>query len=303
MVPILANPIPAVMASVIFTPLARTLGLLAALLAAACSPLALVNGFVPTGDLAISRDIAYGAAERHRLDVYRPAGAAGDLPIVVFFYGGSWQGGDRRDYLFAAEALAAQGFLVVLPDYRVHPEVRFPAFMDDAAAALRWARDQSSRFGGDPGRMFVVGHSAGAHIAVLLSLDGRYLAAQGLSPADIRGTIGLAGPYDFLPLSSARLKAVFGQDIGADLAATQPINFVAPDSAAPPMLLASGADDEVVYPRNTVRLARRLRETGGVVEEIHYGGIGHYTILLALARPSRGLAPVLDDAVRFMRAR
>ncbi|MBM3601093.1 MAG: alpha/beta hydrolase, partial [Alphaproteobacteria bacterium] len=154
--------------------LKKGLSVLVPLLLAACSPLALVNSLVPTADLTAVRDIAYGSAERQRLDVYRPAaangGAGAGAPVVVFFYGGSWQGGNRGDYLFMAEALAARGLVVVLPDYRVYPEVRFPGFMEDAAAAVRWVRDHAAEHGGDPKRIFLMGHSAGAHIAVLLSL-------------------------------------------------------------------------------------------------------------------------------------
>lgn len=281
--------------------LARIAGIAAALILGACSPLALVNGLVSTDGLVTTHDIPYGANGRQKLDVHRPREATNDLPVVVFFYGGSWQGGQRQDYLFAAQALASRGFVVILPDYRVYPEVRFPDFMVDGAAALHWTRDNARAFGGDPDRIFLMGHSAGAHIAVLLSLDSRYLAEVGLDRRAIRGTIGLAGPYDFLPLTSSRLRAVFGQDIGADLAPTQPINFAG--AGAPPMLLATGEDDNVVYPRNTTRLAQKLRAAGGHVEEVLYPGVGHYAILLALARPTRGFAPVLDDAERFIRAR
>lgn len=289
------------MVSALHPRLARILGPLAAILVAACSPLTLVNGLVPTDGLVTTHDIPYGSHGRQVLDVYRPAGVEAGLPVVVFFYGGSWQGGARQDYLFAAQALASRGFVVVVPDYRVYPQVRFPDFMVDGAAALHWARANAPSFGGDPDRIFLAGHSAGAHIAVLLSLDPRYLAAVGLNRKAIRGTIGLAGPYDFLPLTSSRLRAVFGQDVGADLAPSQPINFADAGAAAPPMLLATGTDDNVVYPRNTTRLTQKLRATGGYVEEAHYPGVGHYAILLALARPIRGLAPVLDDIERFIR--
>jgi acetyl esterase/lipase len=295
----------------------KGLSLVVPLLLAACSPLAIVNSFVPTDGLSATRDIAYGGADRQRLDVYRPSAANGaaangavasgattsaTAPVVIFFYGGSWQGGSRAEYLFVAEALAARGAVVVLPDYRIYPEIRFPRFMEDAAAAVRWVRDHAAEHGGDPKRIFLMGHSAGAHIAVLLSLDARYLAAQGLSPGDLKGTIGLAGPYDFLPLTSEGLRAVFGQDIGADLGPTQPVNFAANSDKTPPLMLMHGIDDGTVYPRNTIRLAQRLREAGKAVEEIHYEGIGHYTILLSMARPTRGLSPVLDDTARFIGA-
>jgi len=286
--------------------LKKGLSVLVPLLLAACSPLALVNSLVPTADLTAVRDIAYGSAERQRLDVYRPAaangGAGAGAPVVVFFYGGSWQGGNRGDYLFMAEALAARGLVVVLPDYRVYPEVRFPGFMEDAAAAVRWVRDHAAEHGGDPKRIFLMGHSAGAHIAVLLSLDSRYLAKHAMEPGNVRGTIGLAGPYDFLPLSSERLKSVFGQDLGWELGPTQPITYADRYGAMPPFMLAHGSDDAVVYPRNTIRLAERLRAAGRPVRELRYDGVGHYAILLSFARPARGFASALDDTVDFIKS-
>src|SRR3712207_3414863 len=124
-----------------------------------------------------------------------------DLKVVVFFYGGRWESGDRGDYLFAAQGLVSQGFVAVVPDYRLHPEVGFAGFMADGAAAVRWVRDNIAGFGGDPAQIFLMGHSAGAHIAALLALDERWLADQGLPRGTVRGAIGLAGPYDFLPLS------------------------------------------------------------------------------------------------------
>ena len=191
---------------------AITLGLasLWAAALAACSPVKLLNAAIPSSGYKKTGAIAYGTDPRQELDVYVPAApAAATRPVVVFFYGGSWQNGDRANYLFVAQALTSRGYVAVLPDYRTYPETAFPGFVDDAAAAVRWTRDHAHEFGGDPARLFVMGHSAGAHLAALIATDPRYLAAQAMSKADLRGMIGLAGPYDFLPIKDRTLLDVF----------------------------------------------------------------------------------------------
>lgn len=185
--------------------------LLAAGLLAACSPVRLLNALTPSYTFSLFAGIPYGSGERHVLDVYLPtrvlrhwpADASAGAPVVVFFYGGSWQSGERNDYLFVGEALASRGFVAVLPDYRTYPATTFPGFIDDAAQAVAWAREHAVAFGGDPRRLFLMGHSAGAQIAALLATDGRYLAAREMRKSDIAGVIGLAGAYDFLPLRVA----------------------------------------------------------------------------------------------------
>lgn len=179
--------------------------LVAAALLAAHSPLRLLNALTPTNTFRLFADIPYGPGERQVLDVYLPARVARDwptepnagAPVVVFFYGGSWQSGKRNDYLFVGEALASRGFVAVVPDYRTYPATTFPGFIDDAARAVAWARGHAAAFGGDPRRVFLMGHSAGAQIAALLATDGRYLAASKMRNSEIAGVIGLAGPYDF----------------------------------------------------------------------------------------------------------
>ncbi len=257
---------------------------------------------VPTG-MAFSRgyevdaSVPYGEGSRRTLDVYRP-GSVENAPVSVFFYGGSWQAGRKERYRFAAAALARCGFVVMVPDYRVFPEVRFPGFIEDGALAVRFARDNARRYGGDPGRLFVMGHSAGAHIAAMLALDVRWVSEAGVPPATIAGLIGLAGPYDFLPLHGT-LRTIFG---GADRRETQPISYVSP--AAPPAFLATGAMDRVVAPANSARLAARLAEAGCAVRFKSYRGLGHMLIAAALALPAllRPLAPVLDDVAGFVAA-
>jgi acetyl esterase/lipase len=258
---------------------------------AGCGP-RLLNALVPDQGYRVVPDLAYGELQRQRLDVYVPDGLEGAAPVVVFFYGGRWQSGDKGEYRFVGEALAARGFVVVIPDYRRYPEVRFPGFVEDGAAAVAWARGGIAAHGGDPGSIHLMGHSAGAQIAALLALDPHYRAAGA-----VHSLVGLAGPYDFLPLDDPTLERIFA--VG-DLAATQPITFAG--DRAPPTLLLHGTDDETVRPANSERLAAALAAAGNRVELELYPALGHIALVAALAAPLRWLAPVLDDVTRFLRA-
>ncbi|MFL5255839.1 MAG: alpha/beta hydrolase, partial [Rhodopila sp.] len=226
----------------------------------ACSPVTVLNAMAPTAGLTITQAVAYGVGPRHRLDIYAPAQP--DAPVVVFLYGGGWTDGDRALYRFLGAALAAHGYLTVIPDYRVYPEIRFPAFIQDAAAAVAWTTANIARYGGDPRRIVLMGHSAGAQIAAMLTLDKQWLGAEGLDlDRDLIGMIGLSGPYDFLPLNDPQLKAIFAP--AGELRLTQPIAFARGD--APPMFLATGASDDTVWPHNTLNLAAAVRKDGGQV--------------------------------------
>jgi len=231
------------------------------------------------------------------LDVYAPAERQGALPVIVFIYGGSWRSGDKDDYEFLGAALASRGFVTVLPDYRLVPEVRFPDFVGDCAAAVRWVEDHAGEYGGDPRRVVLVGHSAGAYNAIMLALAGDYLRAAGVDASAIRGAVGLAGPYDFIPFDVDATRNAFGQ--APDPVLTQPVHFARAD--APPLLLLWGEDDTTVGPRNLESLARVQRAAGGSVETKIYENVDHVDILLALSRPFRGRAPVLDDVTAFAR--
>jgi acetyl esterase/lipase len=256
------------------------------------SKLSVLNALLPkdAGVTRVGAGIPFGREARQKLDVHAPEKLGSPLPVVVFWYGGSWAWGERRDYSFVGHALAARGMVAVIADYRPVPAVEYPVFLEDNAMAVRWTAERIAGFGGDRGAIFVAGHSAGAYNAAMLGLDPAY---RHLS---VRGVIGLSGPYDFLPLDTPTTRRVFG---GApDLAATQPVNLVTP--AAPPMFLATGDGDRTVYPRNTVSLARRLRACGVPAIERHYPGIGHAGLLLALAKPFRRRAPVLDEIAAFV---
>lgn len=260
-------------------------------------PLAEVNFLVPKTGYRKQIGIGYGRPERQKLDVYSPEGEVQNLPVVVFFYGGSFQSGRRQDYRFVGQALTKRGFVAVIPDYRIYPEGRFPDFIEDGAAAVSWAKNHISDFGGDPSRLFLMGHSAGAYIAAMLALNPRYLAQEGLSSADLRGFIGLAGPYDFLPPNNPKLAEIFGANSTVE---AQPINFVNPK--APPSLLLHGAKDGVIRPANTERLEERLRAANCQVEAKIYPQYRHLMILFVLASPFQKSEQVMDDIARFIHA-
>jgi acetyl esterase/lipase len=266
----------------------------ALLLLGACSPLRLFDGIVPKdgGTRRVAHDEPFGSDPRQRLDVYAPRDGGAARPIVVFLYGGSWQSGTRAGYSFVGRALAARGFVVAIPDYRLVPQVRFPDFLKDNAAAVRWMRAHAAALGGDPDRLVLLGHSAGAYNAAMLAMDPRWL---GSDRAAVRGWVGLAGPYDFLPLDDADTKAAFGA--APDPVATQPPTFA--DAGDPPALLATATADKVVAPRNSDLLAAKLTAAGVLVERRRYAGIGHVGIMTALARPLRSRAPVLADIAAF----
>lgn len=268
-----------------------------AALAAACTPsLGTFNALAPKDEAGrrVARDISFGTDPRRKLDVYAPEGA-GPKPVIVFIYGGSWANGDKDDYTFAGLALASRGFVTVVPDYRLVPGVRFPTFIEDCAAAMRWVADHVSEYGGDASRIVLVGHSAGAYNAMMLALDAHYLRDAGVDASRVRGVVGLAGPYDFLPFDVDATRNAFGQ--APDVALTQPVHFARAD--APPALLLWGDADTTVGPRNMRGLDAALRAAGARVETKTYPGVNHVDIMLALSRPLRGRAPTLADVVAF----
>lgn len=265
----------------------------------ACSPVKILNSLVPTNGHTLEESIPYGSQNRQNLDIYVPKQATAEkLPVVIFFYGGSWDSGDKEDYLFAAEAFASKGYLTVVPNYRVYPEVKFPEVMQDPALAAYWVKTNISAYGGDTNQIFMVGHSAGAHLLTMLALNKDYLQQQHLKPKDFTGYIGLAGPYDFLPLTSARLKEIFGPE---DMQwKSQPIHYVV-DGNNPPLLLLVGMKDGVVWPRNTFNLAHKIRAHQGLVKVIEFPNFGHIDMVAKLAKPLRGNSRLLDEIDAFIK--
>jgi acetyl esterase/lipase len=277
------------------------LALLAPLLAllAGCADVffATVGKLGAAHDVVRTPDIAFDAGHGLALDVYAPR-TADQAPVVVFFYGGSWESGKRGWYRYVGDALASNGIVAVVPDYRKYPEVRFPEFVRDGARAVAWARAHAREFGGDPSRLFVMGHTAGGQIAALLAVDKRYLAEVDMQPRELAGMVGLAGAYAFLPFAEAESR-IFGSD-RQSLHDSQPIEFV--DGDEPPLLLLQGADDGEVPPASAEAMAARARAAGTPVTLRIYPGVGHASILLSFARGRAATVPSLADVVSFVAA-
>lgn len=247
----------------------------------------------------VAGPVSLGEHVAQKLFVLRDTGAATDglKPVLVFIHGGGWANGDPNDYDFMGRSLAPEGFVVVNSGYRLGEDGKFPAMLEDGAASLRWIVDNIADHGGDPERIYLMGHSAGAYNAVMLALDPQWLGREGLAEGTIDGVIGLAGPYDFLPLDGVGVERTFGD--APELEATQPVNFARGDT--PPMLLATGDEDTVVYPRNSRSLAKALTEAGAPTEPLILEGVGHIPIMTALARPFDRDARIKTAVLKFLR--
>ena len=267
----------------------------------ACSAVDLLNVTVASDTYTLAGGLAYGPEPRQLLDVYQPKGqtrtALNNAPMVVFFYGGNWSMGERADYRFVGEALASQGVVTVVADYRLSPAVRYPVFVQDSALAVRWAFENAEQYGASPSRIFVMGHSAGAYNAAMVALDERWLKAVGLTPARLAGWIGLAGPYDFLPIGEPRTQVAFSwPNTPAD---SQALSHAS--RASPPALLLAPTQDKVVDPqRSTMGMAKRLKDSGVRVESELFDGVSHVTLLASMASVLRGRAPVLERVTAFV---
>jgi acetyl esterase/lipase len=277
----------------------RWLPILMCLLCSSCGSLGLLAVNIPAsfGDYSRHRDIAYGEDQRNKLDIYLPA-RAHDAPVIVFIHGGGWNNGDKAQYKFAGAALAKEGWIAVLPNYRLYPAVKSPAFIEDGARAVAWARAHAREYGGNPDRLYLMGHSAGAQIAMMLALDSEYLAAVGGSPAWLHGVIGLAGPYDFLPFTRGYMNDLFGPP--QRFAASQPINYVTAN--APPTLLVHGLKDTTVYPKNTINLEAALVAAGARTTAKYYANAAHSDLIAALSPLARRRAGTLADIREFINA-
>lgn len=262
------------------------------------TPLGLLNLLVPKDQASrrVAAGISYGSDARQKFDLYAPKRAAGPLPIMIFVYGGGWNSGDRTEFAFAGRAFAALGFLTLVPDHRIVPEVHYPAFVEDVATVANWALAHGGEYGGDPGRFALSGHSAGAYSAVMLGLEPERFGAPALK-GRVRGIVGLSGPYDFYPFDVKESIDAFARAGAPET--TQPVNLVTP--AAPPMFLVHGARDRIVGPYHTVRLAAKLRENGVRVEERSYPWMAHPEPVLSLMRPLRGLSSLYPDMAAFLR--
>ncbi len=272
------------------------IALLVLMSTAIMKPAQLLNWLSPARQYTLSEGITYSPAIPQKLDIYQPNNASANNPVIVFFYGGSWNSGARADYRFVAAALTARGFVVVIPAYRLYPQVRYPLFLEDCAAAVAWTLHTIKHYGGDPRRMYLLGHSAGAYNAAMLALDPRWLNSAGLMPNALKGWAGLAGPYHFLPSTNPDVQPVFMHPQYPAYA--QPIEHVR--QASLPAFIAAARDDDLVDPQqNSAQLAQQMLARGVPASLKIYESVNHVTLIGAFAWPLRWLAPVLDDVTEY----
>jgi acetyl esterase/lipase len=265
------------------------------LLAAGCTGQQMLNAVTPNSGFKLSPDRVYDDATGLRLDVYQPDPDVSNAPVIVFFFGQGWVEGDKKDYKFVGQALAARGIVAVIPDYRLYPQVRFPDFLLDCARAVRWTHEHIAAYGGDPGKLVLMGHAAGAYNAAMLALAPDYLHQVGADRAWIRGMIGLAGPYDFLPITDPTLRDLFGPPESFER--TQPILNV--DGHNPPLLLMHGEKDENIPVKNTVNLYDRVTHAGGYAQRVLYPKLNNRQIIEDIATRTQGYADVMNQVEDF----
>lgn len=270
------------------------------LLITACTQASLFAVNLPThfDNVMVTKDIAYGSLPEQKLDIYSPQNIENSqADVVVFFYGGRWETGHKEDYRFAGSALAEKGFLVVIPDYRKYPDAKFPIFVEDSAKAIAWTSNHISHYRGNPARINILGHSAGAHIGALLTTNKKYLQAEGKDRSNtIHSFAGLSGPYDFTP-EDQDLKDIFGPPDNYPY--MRPTSFV--DGTQPPMLLLYGAEDKTVGQFNLKNLEKRIQDKGGCVKTKIYPRIDHVEIIAALSWLGSSKAPILEDITEFFK--
>jgi acetyl esterase/lipase len=271
--------------------------LAALMLLSGCSGAQFINVITPTSGYDLKKDVPFGDHQL-KLDVYSSAHAH-NAPVLVFFYGGSWQSEkslDKSAYKFVGQALVDQGYVAIIADYRLYPAVKYPDFLDDCAQAVSWAHQHAAEYGADPAKLILMGHSAGAYNAAMLALDPAFLKKAGADRAWIRGFVGLAGPYDFLPIIDPVLQTVFGAR--EQWPTTQPIHYV--DAHAPPMLLMAGEDDDIVYVKNTNNLAREIADHHGQVTKLIYPSMSHVKIVAQMSTWIPGHQKLMSEINQFV---
>ncbi len=265
----------------------------------ACSPLTLVNLTSSTDHFEKITDVAYGDMGRQKLDIYIPKEANNindaSRVLVVYFYGGGWDSGSKNKYKFVASTLTQQGYTVAIPDYRLYPEVVFPSFIEDAALAIAWLQKNHEQYLSHVERIYLMGHSAGAHIASLLTTNEQYLNKADVRTENLAGFIGLAGPYNFLPLKSKKLKKIFPEKIRTS---SQPINYI--DGHEVPILLLHGKKDTTVLPNNSESFAEKIKSKNGDVTLHLYENTNHTKIIAPFVRRFENSAPTIQDIVNFI---
>lgn len=257
----------------------------------------LLNAVLPNFHYSLSQ-AAYGNHPRQQMDIYLPKPSIREAnknkPPIVFVYGGAWVSGNKQDYAFIGHTLSRLGHITIIPDYRLHPEVVFPEFIEDIAQAIRYTETQANELINQEFNQFILmGHSAGAHTAALMTVDPTWLDQHGVT-AQLKGLIALAGPYD-LPLDDPDVAPVFPNVSKKDsnvILNTHP--------KLPPVLLLHGKADTRVYPFHTERFSAALNKTNNTVTSRLYEDVDHVMILGAIAPPLRWKNPSYQDIKQFL---
>jgi acetyl esterase/lipase len=264
-------------------------------LLAGCNTLSLFNTLTPKDEaVRVARDVPYGYLPRQTYDLYGPKGSVKNLPVLIFFYGGGWNTGSKTDYAWVGHALAALGYLVAIPDYRLVPEIVYPVFLEDNALAVKHIIAHAGEHGGDISRLGVIGHSAGGYAAAMMALDPRYLG----EPSPIRVCVGIAGPYDFYPFDVAASIDAFGTWPKPE--ETQPVHYAR--KLETKFLLQQSRSDTVVGVHNAVNLDKRLKAAGNDVTLQLYDGLTHQDTAAVYSVPFRKKAPLRADAADWLKA-
>lgn len=274
---------------------------LTAFLLNSCTParvVSAVNTSNPAWGLRVARDQAYGPDTRHKLDIYAPKPAPDQArPLILFIHGGSWTGGDKSEHAFVGESLARAGYVTGVMNYRLAPQHRYPAYVQDAALALRWLRQHATEYGASPDNVFVVGHSAGGFNAVELVNNTRWLREVNVPVSSLRGVIGIAGPYSYDFRQFPSRNAFPERGVPDDI---MPDRHVRPD--APPHLLLVAENDTVVYPQNALNMEAALKKAGVPVERRVLPRLNHITIIGAVARNLSFLGGTRAEIISFVEA-
>lgn len=270
--------------------------LLSWLLLTGCSTTQFLVANAPTQFDRVDRhaDLAYGQDRRQRLDIYSPRQAV-NRPVVIFWYGGSWVKGKKWEYRFVGTTLAERGIVTVIADYRLYPQVHFPAFDEDGARAVAWVEQHVQDYGGDPRRIVLMGHSAGGHTAAFLAFNHAFLEKYGADPHDIAGLVGLSGTYVLVP-ETAEEHATFPPPYTEK--DWQPIQFV--DARAPPTLLLHGTDDKEVLPQEAIALRDEMLRQHLRVDLHLYQHRGHGDTVASFAPIARWRTPAVKETVAFV---
>ncbi len=222
--------------------------------------------------------------------------------VVVFGYGGGYRDGNRDEYAFVGEALASLGLITVIYDYRLYPEVSFPAYLEDAALALRWTRDRARRWNGDETRLTLAVHSAGAHIAAMLATNPKHLQRIQLEPHNLKLVVGLGGGYDFYDSKNGFLSQNISQVMHGinNPLETQPIWFLNGDQ--PPMLLAHARQDQILPINQARRFRDKAKTIGANLEYFEYDG-DHASTVINLAAALRWRSRLFEDIKQSLERR